>query len=316
MSLINTITGFAGKIGFELGKKSPTIMLVAGLAGMGGTIFLACKATLKCEATMDVAHEKFENIEEARVKSEAGLLKEPYSEKDMNRDKLVAYVQTGVDFVKLWGPPVLLGAASVALIIGGHKILHKRNLALAASYKTLAEAFKAYRKRVIAEHGEEADFLYKNNLYKGQVTKEAYTDENGVKHEAETKDVLKKGDPATPGLYSYTFGSDTAEQWTGTRLYNENFLVGQQNHFNDLLKCRGHVFLNEILDNLGIERTDEGSSDGWHTAYGDSVIDFGFGSNRGFVYDQFGDIILNFNVQGPIYHLLPTKKPKKNKKNK
>ena len=303
MNLISTISGFAGRIGFAVGKKSPTIMLVAGLAGMGGTIFLACRATLKCDETVEVAREKIDRINTAFEKSEEGLLKEPYTEKDKNKDKLVAYVQTGAAFVKLYGPSALLFLTSLGLIIGGHRILQKRNMALVAAYKTVAEAFKAYRRRVVEEHGEEADFMYKNNLKYKEVTEVVENPDGSV--EKKTKTVLSKASSAD--MYTYTFAAGLAEQWCGTKIYNENFLVGQQNHFNDLLHARKHVFLNEVLDNLGFERTDEGQAVGWYEGYGDNCVDFGFGANRGFVYDEFGGIILDFNVVGPIHHLLPTK---------
>ena len=296
MNLISTITGLAGRVGFVLGKKSPTIMLVGGLLGMGGTIFLACRATLKCEETVEIAKEKFDMIEVAWEKSEAGLLRDPYTEKDKNKDKLVAYVQTGVAFIKLYGPPVLLCLVSVGLIVGGHNVLQKRNVALMAAYKAVSEAFKAYRKRVVEEHGEQADFMYKNNIRAVDITEE-------VDGKPVTTTVLKKGVKTDGGMYARTFNDENSE-WTGTRMYNEMFLVQQQNWVNDLLHVRGHVFLNEVYDRLGFDRSTAGAVVGWvdnkdHT----KKIDFGV-EEFCKVYNTDGGIELDFNVDGVIYDLI------------
>jgi hypothetical protein len=45
--------------------------------------------------------------------------------------------------------------------------------------------------------------------------------------------------------------------------YTKSFIVNQQNYFNDLLKVRGNVFLNEILDVFGLKRTRVGAMYGW-----------------------------------------------------
>ena len=41
------------------------------------------------------------------------------------------------------------------------------------------------------------------------------------------------------------------------------FIKCQQQYFNDLLKVRGHVFLNEVFDTFGIKRTGLGAISGW-----------------------------------------------------
>ena len=53
------------------------------------------------------------------------------------------------------------------------------------------------------------------------------------------------------------------------------FLRAQQNYWNQMLVARGHVFLNEVYDALGIERTQAGSIVGWVISEnGDNFIDF------------------------------------------
>ena len=46
-------------------------------------------------------------------------------------------------------------------------------------------------------------------------------------------------------------------------MYFKFFIKSQQAYFNDLLKVRGHVFLNEVLDNFGLKRTGLGAVSGW-----------------------------------------------------
>lgn len=77
---------------------------------------------------------------------------------------------------------------------------------------------------------------------------------------------------------------------------------------NDVLIHRGHVFLNEVYDALGIERTPEGSVVGWVLGdRGDDFIDFGiFGNDwdiakRMFVNGDERSVLMDFNVNGVIW---------------
>lgn len=47
--------------------------------------------------------------------------------------------------------------------------------------------------------------------------------------------------------------------------YNEFFLKGIINFMNHRLRTFGHVFLNEFLDAVGIDRTRSGQVEGWKT---------------------------------------------------
>ena len=79
-----------------------------------------------------------------------------------------------------------------------------------------------------------------------------------------------------------------------------------QNYYNARLQTRGHVFLNEVYDAFGIERSSAGSVVGWvldSDGPGDNYIDFGMfeAYNRDFVNGQERSILLDFNVDGVIY---------------
>jgi hypothetical protein len=98
-----------------------------------------------------------------------------------------------------------------------------------------------------------------------------------------------------PQIYSATFGPDTSKHWSTDTRYNRIFIEMQQNYFNDLLRARGHVFLNEVHDALGLPRTSEGQLVGW-LRRDNSVIEFGMFENAD------GSIFLDFNVDdGVIY---------------
>ena len=67
---------------------------------------------------------------------------------------------------------------------------------------------------------------------------------------------------------SVAFGP-AAALWEATPGFNETFLENQRRWFNDRLGVRGHFFLNEVYDNLGVERTRQGAVAGW--LFGDSI---------------------------------------------
>lgn len=311
MKLEKITTGLSkmtGKTGLVLQKHSPEILLGVGIAGTVASAVLACRATLKVEAVLDNHREKVDKIHECWQKVQDGDIDiSAYSEQDKKKDLVVTYTQTTVDFIKLYGPAVTLGVASLACIISGHGIMKKRNIALMAAYKAVEEGFSAYRKRVIEEHGEEVDYMYKNGLRKQEIVEAAYTDSDGVKHKAQKKQVLVD-DPNGLSVYARFF-DESCEQWSKNPEYNLMFLRSQQNYYNDMLKSRGHVFLNEVYDALGIPRTQAGAVVGWMISdNGDNFIDFGVFDGdrpraRDFVNGYERSILLDFNVDGVIYDL-------------
>jgi hypothetical protein len=192
---------------------------------------------------------------------------------------------------------VTLGAASIACILGGHNMLQKRNVALVAAYKGLESTFSEYRKRVIAELGEEEE----RDLY-FDIKREVVEDEDG-----EEKTVYHTKGGISP--YGRPF-DETNNNWEKNAGANWLFLKNQQNMMNDRLHARGHVFLNEVYDRLGFPRTSEGAVVGWlRFGDGDGNVDFGMFDFEGlhgegrklFLNGEEDSVWLDFNVDGIIY---------------
>ena len=84
--------------------------------------------------------------------------------------------------------------------------------------------------------------------------------------------------------------------WVPNKEYNLFFLHGHQNFYNDLLRARGHVLLNDVLDGMGFPRTLEGAIVGWALSFhAHTHIEFTIISE-----DLSETLDIMFNVQGPI----------------
>lgn len=102
---------------------------------------------------------------------------------------------------------------------------------------------------------------------------------------------------------SRTF-DDSNIHFERTNEFNQVFLLSQQNYFNHRLQAKDHVFLNEVYDALGFERTRPGAIHGWmYESEGMGYIDFGLASeeNKPFIDDIRAEAVLTFNVDGVIF---------------
>lgn len=297
-----------GRSGLVLRKHSPEIFLAIGIVGIVGSAVLACRATyLHANEILEKRNAGFEAVKECLDGVEAGTIApEDYTEKDKGKDILTIYVQTGVAYFKLYAPSVILGIISLGFIVGSHGILKGRNVALMAAYKTISEGFAAYRKRNIEDQGEDVDFAYRNGLTAEKVVT-SEKGEDGKVHKVTKTNFA--GDANKHSVYARFF-DESCSQWSKNAEYNLMCLRSQQNYYNDMLQARGHVFLNEVYDALGIPRTEAGAVVGWVISKdSDNAIDFGIfnaesASARSFVNGYERSILLDFNVDGVIYDLI------------
>jgi len=294
-----------GRGGLLLQKHSPEILLGVGLLGMVTSAVLAAKATLKAT---DVVAETKQTISIINTAGEEGetLGGQTYSKEDHDRDMAVAYVQTGLKFMKLYAPSVGIGVLSITAILAAHGIMHKRQVAIIAAYNLLAEGFQSYRARVVEELGEETDRAYRLGLHEESRT-ETVLDEEGKKVKVKTH--AQVYDPRFKSDYARFF-DEASMQWRNDPTLNLYFLKAQQNYSNDLLKSRGHLFLNEVYDMIGLPRSKAGSVVGWVMEQGgDNYVDFDIYNidntpGRDFVNGYNRAILLDFNVDGVIYDLI------------
>jgi hypothetical protein len=292
------------RAGLQLVKASPEIMLYGGVAGVFIGTLMACKATLAADEVIDRAKDKLDRIKNANELIED----EDYTPALYKRDLAVTYAQTAFDFAVLYGPSIAVIGLSIGSIVGSHRIMKGRNLALMAAYKVVEEGFASYRRRVKEEHGERVDFMYKHGLREEPYTEIEVDEETGKTKKVKKTTLVDVADTNDLSVYA-RFYDDGCTQWTKTPEYNFMFLRAQQNYFNDMLKARGHVFLNEVYDALGIPRSQAGAVVGWVLGQGDDFVDFGiFDSerpgSRNLVNGYERAILLDFNVDGVIYDLI------------
>lgn len=294
--LPKAVVSTASRHSLVVKKHSPAILLTAGLVGFGATIVMSSRATLKLD---DILKTHEENEKAANDLFESG--NEEYSEKDYRSDRVYIWSRTAVAIGKLYGPSIAVGVASTACIIGSHNILNARNASLAAAYKAVETAYSRYQERVAQEYGED-----KAREFRYDVVKKETKDESG-----ETVQTTRVSGHHAPSMYARFFDELNPNFNRSDHQLNRMFLSCQERYANDLLIARGHVFLNEVYDMLGMERTTAGQVVGWVISSDgtDNYIDFGiFDSDnlekRMFVNGDERAVLLDFNVNGVVYDLI------------
>jgi hypothetical protein len=303
--MINPLSVITNKVGPRVGLAglaikniSPEIYLAAGLvAGVASAIMFA-KAHKKSEETFQVVAEEIKYIQTYDESEEElnQVVMDP-NEKRMALASL--YKDTAVLTVKLYGPSVLMGCASVGLLLASHGVLRDRNKALLGVVALLERGFATYRERVVEELGTEAD----ERFYFGAESRGVVTLESGEEGGKLTKKKGQKNyipEKVSPMIYSRTFDR-TNRNWSNDPEMTEYYLRSVQSQMEDKFYLQGWLLLNTVYDALGFEETPEGAVVGWSKNLpGDGCVLFGLDND---INQREGDDrwILDFNVQGVVY---------------
>lgn len=281
------ISRLIGRQTLSLKKNAPHIFFVGGAVGMVTSTVMACKATLKLPETLE------------EIENDLGVLKElrhddinvNYPSNEITKDTAYVYGKSAGKLLRLYGPAAGVGLVSLGALTGAHVNLSRRNTALMAAYATLSTAYENYRERVAKEFGKDEEL----DLYHAKV------DEIQIEGSDEVTPVV---DSSQWSPYARMF-DEKSEHFVKNAEYNRLFLTAQQNWANDILTARGHLFLNEVYDMLGFDRTPEGSVVGWFRGGdGDDYVEFGFHEVIDFINGYEPRVILDFNVDGVIYDKL------------
>lgn len=307
------------KAGLTLKKHSPEILVVAGVVGAVASAVMACRATTKVNSILEDAKVELDRIHggmenpDAQYRDTDGEIK-PYTEEVAKKDITLVYAHTALDFVKLYGPSVLLGAASVSCILASVNILHKRNAALAAAYTIVDNSFKEYRGRVIERFGKELDRELKYNLKSKEIEiEETVVDEDGNERVEKKTVTATVSEGVKHSAFTRCF-DETNPNWTKSAEQNMIFLWQQQAYASRLLREKSWLTINEVYELLGFEPTAAGQVVGWvydeKNPIGDNYVDFGIfdltdEQKRYFVNGHERSIWLDFNDDGYIMNYIP-----------
>lgn len=309
MSLMDSLLDASSNAVNLLDEHKDKILLVGGLVAGAGTVVAASSATLKSQKVIERHKWNANNIKET-----GELIPQWKGSADEKRANIANYTNTGVQLAKMYAPAVVLGATSVACIIGEHCIMQKKvnNLektvaSLSAAYIAIDNAFKAYRKRVVDKYGKEEDYKLRYGIKEEVVETK---DEKGKKKK-ETKEYLTdipisdyaKFFDATSTEFMFQDPMKYKPDWDA----NITFLNLQQSYANGRLVREGHLFLNDVYEMLGIPKTKAGQVVGWiydpSNPNIDNEVKFGIFEPRNHrTINGYEEecILLDFNVDGVI----------------
>lgn len=256
-----------GRVSLHFVKQRPHILFGVGLAGTVTSTVMACRATLSLPDTLDKIEK---DIDQAR---------------GTDSDITYAYVKAVGNVARLYGPSMAVGLVSIGCLSGAHVDLSRRNTSLMAAYSALQAAYDSYRDRVRGDVGDDREL----DLHRGIVMVK-----NG-------DDLEVKLDEDAIRAIPRVFQRGNAN-WNPDPEVNRIFLQINQNYFNQKLIAQGHLFLNDVYEQLGFEHSPIGALVGWVAdGEGDCVVDLGL-YNAPNISNEWGPgIFLDFNVDGIIF---------------
>lgn len=300
------LTRTLGRLKLGAMKKAPYIMTGVGIVGVGVGVVWACKATLKVDSIVTKAEKQLRNVDKAYEASEVAR-DYSYTKEDRNKDVTIIRAQEVAELGRLYLPPTAILTLSVACLVGGQVILHKRFVGAVAAFEGVSKAFDAYRKNVIEELGPNADFRYKWGIkaenFKALEKSDEDSDElmeTQARIENQVEDFINGCGESSP--YARIFDELNPNYNECNPDLNRFFMIQQQRNLNHLLDRNGYVFLNDAYDCLGMPKSPAGQIVGWVKGNKDSVIDFDVIE----LFDDEGRVsyVVDFNVDGNVYQYL------------
>lgn len=305
---MSTFTRLLAKGAAVASKHAPTGMLVGGIAAMAAAVFVACEATTTASYITEEFEQEMQKIEDA--KELASQNKAVYTPENERKDLAIVYSKTCVKFFKHYWKAISLFAVGAALVVGGHGILSKRNVALIAAYSGLDKTFKDYRSNIVSKYGEDIDY---GALHGFETETVGMVDEDGVVTEVESKPI----NPDKKSFYSILWDDMYSTEWTPNPSTNKLILEAKEKYWTDVLRTRGYVHLDEVYRDLGVwgrigdDLMKAATAVGWVYGCGDDYVSFGIRDNivhntakADFQNGLEPSILLDFNIDGIIHDLL------------
>lgn len=233
------------------GKTNSQIILAGiGVAGLVGTAFTAAKGAMKAQKIIETENQK----------RKADVLRK--GPELVNKPTPSRYVTqlTKIEMFKItWKcyiPSVIIGAGSIACIIGGVVSGQKKLAAMSALYSMSEQALKEYKEAAIETVGEK----------KANTIDDTVTDNKMKRTEIPDELVLNTGEGIT--LFF--------DEWTG-RYFRSNidYVKRYVNDCNSAIVHGDAMTLNEWYGGLGLPMITAGDEIGWDC---DALIEMGYKS--------------------------------------
>lgn len=227
------IKSIVSQLGNFIQKNSPYILTGLGCAGVVSTAVMTGKAAIK-------AHEKTKEVEKE-------MKDEGCSDELELKDKVKI---TWKYFV----PPAIMGATSVACIIGAQSVNTRRHAALASLYTLSEQTLKDYRENVKELVGKNKEEKAYDKVQQDRVIQNPPKDGQII--------LTEKGNTLFKDSYSGRFFKSDIEA-----------LRRVENELNHMINHQMWVPVNDLYSVIGLEPTKLGDDIGWDP---DQLIEFKF----------------------------------------
>lgn len=261
------IATFFKNVQMAVSKHSPEILTGIGLAGMVTTTVLAVRATPKA---LKILEEERENRRKDLGTGPIDDLLEPVKISALDTVKLCW---------KCYIPAVISGVTSAACIIGASSVNAKRNAALATAYKLSEAALVEYKDKVVETIGEKKEQVIREQIDKDKV-------ENNPVNKTEIIMTGKGNTLFFDSISKRYFKSDIEKIRRAENTLNKEML-------HDMF---GYVSLNDLYDEIGLERLSIGDELGWNV---NKLIELDFTTQL--TPDNEPCIVLTYSVE-PKYN--------------
>lgn len=300
MSWKTTIIRTASRVGLQLRKHAPEILVGTGILSAVGATGCAINSTLHAQEVIDEHNRLMAKIDQAtrlvQNEPDSGLV---YTENNREADRQDVYQHTVLMYARLYAPTIILTGVSVACILAGFNILQKRYAATAAAFGTLLTQFNAYRDRVRERYGEDEE----RDIYH-DVVETTVTDDQG-------KEITER--KATVDITDFQFYFDEFSPiWSSDDpRMNVEQLRSAIDRANNQLEQEGHLFLNDLRRMLGLGDTPQGAVLGWiwNEDHPEHCVDLGvfngtddpWDFDARTLWDGQNGLLLTPNVDGLIF---------------
>lgn len=283
----------------RISKHAPTILSITASAGVIATGYLAWKAGTRFE---DVEGRDWDRRKECL--RNADIIPDEDVPKIERKNRILFILDT----VRTVAPAAIVGAATITMIYFSNSISKKRLAAMGAAYATLQTAFDGYKRTMVEALGKESvDKILKPKLPNvGKSAEEILSSDNKSDAANVSDAVVSSLKALSP--YARIIAEESSTCWDPNEDYTSQNLAAVQLWANRRLERKGHLFLNEVFDQLGLSRTREGAVVGWlKNGEGDNYVSFGdFDAS---IYrvpsDDYtrvdSNFIVDFNVDGVIW---------------